>query len=156
MLRLAAVVVSLALPTAAAAAEYLEQVRSEVYQAAGDQAAIAARGKTCMARILAPGVQGGQLIVSDEGRDVIANNVLRYSSGMLTWEMRSRVVFEARDGRFRVTHEGIERFNDTGAQGWGPVGKWFGSGWKDAEVALQRVTAGVANCVTGGGAKDDF
>jgi hypothetical protein len=156
MLRLACAILILALPSAASAAEYLEQVRSEVYPAAGDQAAIAARGKTCMARILAPGVQGGQLIVSDDGRDVVASNVLRYSSGMLTWEMRSRVVFEARDGRFRVTHEGIERFNDTGAQGWYPVGKWFGSGWKDAEAALQRVSASLANCVAGGGAKDDF
>lgn len=152
--RAATAALFLALSTASAwAADYLSTVESEVFTTTGDTNAIAGRAKTCMARLLAPGVQGGQLFLSADGPVLVANNVLKYPDGLLQWTMRSRMTFEARDGRFRITHEGIERFNDQ-AGGWSPVGKWTGSGWKKAEATLQDVSSSVAACVKQDKSKD--
>jgi len=74
---------------------------------------------------------------------------------MLTWDLRSKVAIETRDGRFRITHTNIERFNDQG-RGWGGVGKWTGSGWQGAENALNRVSRELSRCMTQTGAADDF
>ena len=141
-------IASTAVGGAARAAEYLSEVKSEVYQTSGDQAAIARRAKGCFARKLAPGMQGGQLIVSDDGATIVANNVFDLAWGLgVRSPVRSKVTFEARDGRFRISHEAIEMFNDTGPIGWRPVGKWTGSPWKKVEGALQTVSSDVATCV---------
>lgn len=88
---------------------------------------------------------------------VVARNALSYPDGfLLVWQMRSRVTFEAREGRFRITHENIERLNEQ-AGGWTPVGKWRGSGWQKAEAALQAQSAEIAACVTSAtGSSDDW
>lgn len=132
----------------ALAPDYLTTVQSEVIEAQGTPAEIAARGERCMAQQLGSGREGGELIVSRdiEAGVVVSRNAVTYMDGLLQWQMRSRLTLEARDGRFRLTHSSIERFNDQ-AGGWSPVGKWWGSGWQKAEMALKATSAGVAECV---------
>ena len=133
---------------AASAAEYLTEITSEVYQAAGTPAELTAKANICMSRILVSGTEGGQVIVSSDPANgvVIANNVMSYQDGLLTWEARSKVTFEARDNRFRIQHTALERFNDQ-AGGWSPIGKWSMSGWETAQEAFEAVTAKIAGCV---------
>lgn len=139
--------------------DYLTLVQSPVYEAPGTPSDLARRGEICMARLLAGGRAGGQVIVSSDpaGGAVVATNAMEYRDGLLTWQMRSRVTFQARDSRYRIEHTSIERFNEQ-AGGWTPVGKWWGSGWVKAEDALKAVSTSIASCVTGpaGGAGDDW
>lgn len=139
-----------------AAPDYLTSVRSEPIEAAGTAAEIAARAETCIAQQLGSGAVGGDLIVSRDvaGGVIVARNAVDYMDGMMNWRLRSRLTLEARDGRFRIEHTSIERFNDQ-AGGWAPVGKWWGSGWGKAEQALKDVSQGVAACVQGQGRSAD-
>jgi len=130
------------------APDYLTEVQSETYQTQGTAAEITARADRCIAQQLGSGAAGGELIISKDmdGGTIVARNALSYRDGLLTWQMRSRVTFEAREGRFRIGHTAIERFNDQSG-GWSPVGKWRGSAWQKAESALVNVTVGIAECV---------
>lgn len=143
------IIAVIALMTSAGAPQdYLTSVVSPVYEVDGSPAEIASRGERCIAQNLAAGAVGGELIISRdiEGGTVIARNAVSYRDGLLTWQMRSRVTFTAREGRFRIEHSGIERFNDQSG-GWSPVGKWFGSGWSKAEDALKAQNERLSNCV---------
>ena len=147
----------IALVLALATPDYLTVVRSEPIPARGSVREIAARAEACMARGLAAGVAGGELIVSRdlEGGVVVARNAMEYRDGLLIWSMRSRVTVEVREGRFRISHENIERFNDQGG-GWSPVGKWWGSGWQKAESALADVSNDLGACITSAQSRDDW
>ena len=154
----------LAWPASSVRAEtqYLTEVTSDVYAQPGSPLELATKGATCIARNLAPGVQGGQLIVSDDRADgvIVANNVVRYSDGLLAWEIRSTFTFEAKADRFRIDQTKIERISDTHTMydarpdEWGPVGKWFGSGWSKAQDALVASADLVAGCVKSGAANN--
>ena len=146
-------VLALAAITAAPAmaAEYLTSVTSEVYQASGTSREIATRASTCISQHLAPGTTDAQLIISSDldGGVVVARNALEYGS-LPRWKVRSRFTLEARDGRFRIEQTTLERFNTnslTGAESWGPIGKWTGSGWKKAEATFAASATLVATCV---------
>lgn len=139
-------------PPVFAANEYLTSITSPVYPFEGEKDVTIARARTCMAQILASGVQGGQLIVSDGAGVIVANNVLSYPDGLMDWKLRSKLTFEARDGRFRIEQTAIERFNSS----WGGVGKWSGSGWKKAEAALMAVSTRLANCILSKNSKSDW
>lgn len=131
------------------APDYLTTVQSEVIEAVGTPAEIAARGEACIAQQLGSGTVGGELILSRDPANgvIVARNAIDYQDGFLRWNMRSRLTLEARDGRFRLTHTSIERLNDQ-AGGWVPVGKWRGSGWVKAEEALKSQSAELAACIT--------
>lgn len=129
----------------AIAADYLTEVTSEVYQATGTPREIATRANTCISQHLAPGTVDAQLIISCDldGGTIVARNAID-QGGLMRWQIRSRFTFEARDGRFRIEQTALERFN----QGrWGPIGKWAGSQWKDAEAAFTASADAVAQCV---------
>lgn len=138
-----------ALALAITAPEYLTTVESEVIATNGTASEIAARGEGCMAQQLGSGREGGELIISRDLASgvIVSRSAVTYPDGMLEWQMRSRLTLEARDGRFRLTHRSIERFNEQ-AGGWSPVGKWLGSGWRKAEDALKATSAGIAACIT--------
>lgn len=108
---------SVAIGTSANAQDYLTRIDSEVFQTTGSLPEIAGRAWTCIDQILASGVQGGQLNIRDNGATIVANNVSTYSASLVQWRIRSRVVFEARDGRFRIAHANPERFHDLRAVG---------------------------------------
>jgi hypothetical protein len=130
----------------AGAPEYLTRVDSAVFQAPKTANEIHERAKTCIAENLAPGAQGGQLIISDDGTTIVANSVIRFSAKMVPWTIRTRMILEAREGRFRISHTNIESFNEY-SRDWIGVGKWFGSDWKTVESSLQDVSTTLAQCV---------
>jgi hypothetical protein len=131
--------------TPALAAEYLTEVTSEVYQADGTPREIAQRANTCISQHLAPGTTDMQLIVSSdlENGVIVARNAVEYRDGLVQWQIRSTLTFEAREGRFRIAQRNLERFN----RSWGPIGKWSGSSWKKAEQAFLGPANAVAQCV---------
>jgi hypothetical protein len=140
----------------AAAAEYLTEVTSQVYQTQGTPREIAARAQTCIAQNLRPGMVGAPQIVSsdlDHGL-IVAQSALEYGS-LPVWKIRSRFTFEAREGRFRITQTGLEQFNEM-AGGWAGIGKWWGSPWKKAEAAFAASADTVARCVIAGPKHDDW
>lgn len=140
----------------AAAAEYLTEVSSQVYQTAGTPREIATRANTCIAQHLAPGTVDAQLIISSDLDNgiIVARNAVKYGS-LPEWQIRSRFTFEAREGRFRIVQTGLERFNDM-AGGWSPIGKWWGSQWKGAEKAYSASATAVAMCVMSGPKREDW
>ena len=149
----------LAVAALGSAPDYLTTVTSPVFDAPGRTAAqLAATANICMAQTLASGQEGGQLIVSSDPATgvVVSNNRMEYRDGLLMWQVRSRLTFEGRDGRFRLVHNGIERFNDQGG-GWTGIGKWRGAGWQKAEAAYTAISERVASCVLSQGeAGDDW
>lgn len=147
---------ALALASPAAAAEYLTEVTSQVYQVPGTPREIATRANTCIAQNLRPGTVNAQHIVSSDLDNgiIVAQNALRFGS-LPEWQIRSRFTFEAREGRFRISQTGLEMFNDM-AGGWGPIGKWWGSPWKKAEATFVASADAVARCVMAAPKRDDW
>lgn len=133
--------------TATVAADYLTEMPGQVFTATGDAATLGRQAKVCVGKQLSSGVAGGQVIQADDGTTIVAANAITYPDGLMRWNMRSRVTIETRDGRFRIGHAQIERFNDKFG-GWQPVGKWTGSGWAKAAAALQKTTDDLAHCIT--------
>ena len=144
------------LASPAAAAEYLTEVNSQVYQTSGTPREIATKASTCIAQHLRSGTVDAQQIVSSDldNGTVVAQSALRFGS-LPEWKIRSRFTFEAREGRFRISQTGIEMFNDM-AGGWGSIGKWWGSPWKKAEATFTVSAAAVAQCVMKGPKSDDW
>lgn len=134
--------------TSAAAAEYLTNVTSEVFQAAGTHDEIARRGQSCIAENIHAG-DGPVILSSDISAGIVtARNALEYGS-LPRWKIRSTFTFEAKDGRFRIVQTNIERFNDgaLGGPGWYGVGKWWGSESGRVEKELAATATAVAQCV---------
>lgn len=135
--------------------EYLTRVESQVYQAEGAPDDLARRARACMASILQAADDAGQVIVSEDTTSgvVVGSNALDYRDRFVPWRIRSRLTFEGREHRFRLTHTSIERHNDAalgtafGGSPWQGIGKWRGSGWQRAEQALVEVSSRVADCV---------
>jgi hypothetical protein len=145
------------LSASAHAAEYLTTVTSEVYQTNGTQSEIARRGQSCIARNI-HATDGQVILSSDRDAGVItAQNAFEYGS-LPRWQLRSTLTFEAKDGRFRIVHTNIERFNDAalGGAGWYGVGKWWGSDWKRVQKELTDRATAVAQCVMAPEKKDDW
>lgn len=144
--------------------DYLTEVVGPVHQAEGTPAELATRAQACITQIVATPPAGGSIILSSDPATgmVVAANALEYRDGLVPWQLRSRLTFEGRDGRFRLRHTAIERHNDQsfgaqalGASPWGPVGKWWGSGWQKAEQALVSVSTRVADCIAAPAASSD-
>ena len=156
MRRVVAVTVLAALASPAAAADYLTEVTSQVYQTPGTPKEIATRASTCIARNLRSGtVSAPQIVSSDlDNGLIVANNALRFGS-FPEWQIRSRLTFEAREGRFLISQTGLEMFNDM-AGGWNGIGKWWGSPWKKAEATFKASSDAVAACVIAGPKKEDW
>jgi hypothetical protein len=138
-----------------AAAEYLTEVTSQVYQAAGTPKEIATRAQTCIAQNLRSGtVNAPQIVSSDLDNGIIVAQSALETGSFPVWKLRSRFTFEAREGRFRITQTGLEWFNDTGSGAWLGIGKWWGSPWKKAEAAYAASADAVAQCVIAGPKKE--
>lgn len=142
------------LSTPASANEYLTSVASEVYRTTGTTREIAARAITCISQHLSPGTVDAQLIIGSDldGGTIVARNAID-QGGLMRWRLRSRFMFEARAGRFRIEQTALERFN----QGrWGPIGKWAGSQWRAAESAFAASGSDVAQCVMQDTGREDW
>lgn len=126
--------------------EYLTEIVRPVVERPGTAAEIASTARRCVAEHLGSGRAGGELIISDSDNIIVSRSALSYRDGLASWQVRSRFTVEARDGRFRVTQSGLERLNDA-AGGWGPIGKWWGSGWQKAEQAFNDSAQAVEACI---------
>jgi hypothetical protein len=157
MRSIAPVLLAVSLGSPAMAAEYLTSVTSEVFQTEGTHDEIARRAQSCIAQKL-HAANGPVILSSDpEAGIVTARNEFEYGN-LPRWKLRSTLTLEAKDGRFRMVHTNIERFNDgaLGGPGWYGVGKWWGSGSKRVEKELTDTAAAVAKCVMGREAKNDW
>jgi hypothetical protein len=176
------------LPLAALTKEpnYLDTIESPVFEATGTAQEIAKRAMLCIPRIVrndevtikdtattllgpvAPpeksrGVGGGQVIVSSdiESATIVANSRVDFPGTMgLGRNARSTITFQAKDGRFRITHSAIETLQkDSGITtnvGYTKQGKGWGSGWEKAQTALEGVSAKIADCVSKPAASTDW
>ena len=155
--RWGALIALAAVSSPVAAAEYLTEVTSQVYQVAGTPKEIATRAQTCIAQNLRSGtVNAPQIVSSDLDNGIIVAQSALETGSFPVWKLRSRFTFEARDGRFRITQTGLEWFNDTGGGAWLGIGKWWGSPWKKAEAAYTASADAVAQCVIAGPKKDTW
>lgn len=136
----------------AIAAEYLNEVESEVHQMDGVTAqAILEKAKTC-ASSFASNDQVRDILV-EAGTDsstLTSISRLQYTDALVGRELRSSMAVLAKDGRFKVRHTKIE-FHNVGPHAigpeWIPVGKWWGAGGKKAEQMLVQRSAEIANCI---------
>lgn len=128
---------------------FVERVESPVYEASGSPSELAGRAVTCMGEKLKPGVITAPTIVAQDlaaGR-VVANNAFEYGEGGWlgsTYRARSRMIFEAREGRFRIVHTEIEAliFSD-----WEPISEVNKRGAAAARAAMQAISDEIAACV---------
>src|SRR5690242_6103186 len=107
-----------ALLPAAATAENLDEVDSQVYTTTGTHQEIMARAATCVAQLMKPGRPDTPLILSrdDAAGVMVIVNYTTFSARMITWALHTKMTFEAKDGRFRIIHTGIEQTADVMGQ----------------------------------------
>lgn len=178
------VVVIAFFPCFAFGAEYLEKVESDVFEASGSKQEIAKRGKLCISSIVrneevrisdstastgplasageghSGGITGGDVFVDVdiEAGTITVNNRVDYTSKLLAHNIKSTMMFFVKDGRFKIQHANIEQVQKNTEYmhntGYMRVGKWWGSGWKDAEKALTDILSKVAECVINGPKED--
>jgi hypothetical protein len=144
------------------AGEYLDHYETQVFEAQGDHQAIAKRAVTCITQIVRPGLINAPTITSSdlESGTIVANNGFSYSFGLLGGverTARSTMTFQAKDGRFRITHTNIEQFasGQWGGNRWEPIFVAWGTGGKEARDALYQISSKVASCVTVAPAAND-
>lgn len=135
----------LAASTAASAVEYLTEVTSDVYQAPGmSTAQIVDRGLQCIksssrnaSEHVDPAVDGD-----------VAYGIVRieYSHRLVQNIVRVRASVAAREGRFKVAHTDIERYNEL-ARGYIGVHTGFGGGSDKVREVLADHSARIAECI---------
>ncbi len=150
------VVIVMFFPCYVMATEYLEEVESGVYETTGSKQDIAKKGKLCIAKLVSndevkiadasdsSDVAGVDLFVDVdlENGTVMANNRVDYRRMLLTYNVKSLLIFMAKDGRFKIKHTNIKNVQkDTGSwknSGYTRVAKVAGTGWKSAKKLLIR------------------
>ena len=157
---LAAAVVLLA--TSAGAAEYLDTVQSSIFEAPFDHKVLSRRAAICLSQNA--GISGQTMQTDIDGGTVVGASLFSYSSGGIPWSVKSTLTFEAKDGRFRLTHSNLAQkqggpaipeswsilsgsVNQSAEGGWIRVGKWSFSGYKKVEGAAQAMSQRIATCV---------
>ena len=134
-----------ALPAAAAPGP------SEVYEAPGlGREAITRRALVCIPKFATSGLTTAPTIISSdpEAGFVQAHNVFK-AVGFAVPTSRSTITFEAKDGRFRISH--------------GDLAVMIGARWADANHPskgtishLRGQSFQIANCIQQGPVSDDF
>ncbi len=135
-------------------ATYLDSVESPVFETNGNHQDLTKRAMTCIAQIVKPGFTTAPTIITSdpEAGTVVANNAFTYYYGPLLpveYRARSTLTFQAKDGRFRIVHTSIEKFNDTAGLGigWERIGTWRFSGGDEAKLAIDAISQSIATCV---------
>lgn len=145
------------------AADPLDRVESEVFTTNGTAAQITLKAKGCMAEILKNDNVGNSTtenLFSYAGEDkLVATARIEYMYLLLRRSVQSKYIFEAKDGRFRITETdiGYKIVETTGTLAWGssvnsksghmPVVKVWGTGYEEVEAQLQAVNTKIADCV---------
>ena len=156
-----AMVIALAAPSSVfAETKYLERIESPVYETAGDHQAITKRGIICVTQILRPGIINAPTITSsdvDIGL-IVSNNAFTISNFLYSENVRTTLTFEAKDGRFRITHGNIEYFQDIKGITADWKRPWIGKGSNAAkiEATAQSISENIAKCVMEATKKSDW
>ena len=146
-----------------ALADVIEKVETEVFTTSGTAAQITAKGKGCMAEILKNDNIGNsttQNLFSYTGDDkLVATARFEYIYLLLRQSLQAKYIFEAKDGRFRITNTdiGYKQVKTSGTLGWGasvesstshqPIAKVWGTGYEEAESQLLGMDKKIAECV---------
>ena len=144
-------------------ADVIEKVETEVFTTSGTAAQITAKGKGCMAEILKNDNIGNsttQNLFSYTGDDkLVATARFEYIYLLLRQSLQAKYIFEAKDGRFRITNTdiGYKQVKTSGTLGWGasvesstshqPIAKVWGTGYEEAESQLLAMDKKIAECV---------
>ncbi len=108
------------------------------------------------------GLHGGETFIDIdiESGSIVANNRVNYRSKFLAYNVKSKLKFLAKDGRFKIRHTNIQYVQkNTGYShnsGYMDIAKVWGTGWKDAVKALNGVSAKVAKCVQNNEQEEDW
>ncbi len=118
------VVLALAASSAAAAPTvYLSTVESPVYDARGSVEALSRKANVCIAQLVSSGLTTAPTILSSDPVSgvIVARNTFEYHETVwgspLYQTARTRLTFEAREGRFRLSHSDIQVLNGD----WRPI-----------------------------------
>ena len=163
MKRIALMTGLVALSLSAFGADLVEKVETEVFTTSGTAAQITAKGKACMAEILKNDNIGNsttQNLFSYTGDDkLVATARFEYVYLLLRQSLQAKYIFEAKDGRFRITNTdiGYKQVKTNGVLGWGasvesstghqPIAKVWGTGYEEAESQLLAMDNKIAECV---------
>jgi hypothetical protein len=152
MARAPALIVALAI-AAPGAARAMEEVHSvqEVFPAEGqDHQTLAKRALVCIPKFATSGLTTANTIVSSdvEAGFVQARNAWK-GSGMFGLNYRTTITFEAKDGRFRISHGEFEVATDRSAYS---AMNYPGGALLDMRNQSTRIAA----CVISGPVSDDF
>jgi hypothetical protein len=99
------------------------------------------------------GISGGNVFVDIdiENGTITANNRVNYSAAFISRNVKSTIVFQAKEGRFKINHSAIEYLQKSTGNlhnsGYMRIAKAWGTGWSDAEEALKVVTDKIATCI---------
>lgn len=134
----------------AASTAAAEPLVSDVYETPGDAAAITRRATTCLAKNVTSGLTTADTIVTSDPESgvVIARNAFILPGALGDSRARSEITVEAKPGRFRITHDKIERLL---------AGRWVDlPPRKMAKTMLEGATFRLVSCVQKGPVGDDF
>ena len=151
----------------ALSADLLDKVETEVFKTNGSAVEITIKAKACMAEILNNGKVGSttlQNLFSFTGDDkLIATARFEYTYMLLRKSLNAKYIFEAKEGRFRITNTdiGYKQLKTNGLLAWGStvespaeaavghdsIAKIWGTGWEEAESQLLAMDNKIAECV---------
>lgn len=135
----------LAVPITASAADYLAEIVSDVHQAEGMTAdQIVRRGLQC--------IKSASHNASESVEPAVDGNVaygivrIEYSHRLVQNIIRARASVVAKEGRFKVSHTDIERYNEL-AHGYIGVHTGFGGGSDKVREVLVDHAARIVECI---------
>jgi hypothetical protein len=155
-MRYAWIALLLLVPNSVHGVEYLDEIESEVYQTTGTIKDISQKAKTCIAQIVTTSA-GHELFldVNIDSGTITANNVAPYTAMLVGYKLKGKLLFTAKENRFRMRHTNIQTVANAGDD-YFRLGKWAGSGWKNALKALQDQSAKIAKCVQAEPKKEEW
>ncbi len=151
------------LATHSFAADILDKVESPIFQKPGTPEQLIARAKVCIAETVKSDAGGNTatanpITIATEDK-IIANSRFEYTHRLLRHSAKSKIILEAREGRFKITHTeiGYKQVATTGVLAWGAsrndseghiqLAKVWGTGWEELERQLQDLSKKIADCV---------
>lgn len=160
----AAVALALALTSSgnALARDYLEEVKSPVFEATGDHGALTRRAAACFAKL--GGVASQNLLTDPDGGTVVGSTLFPITEMGVPWSAKGTLTIEAKDGRFRMgftdllhkqggpaTQPKFSLFSGSVDQsadgGWMRVAKQRFGGADKVEAGAQALAVKIADCV---------
>ncbi len=91
-----------------------------------------------------------------ESGQLIANSVAPYTAALLTYLARSKITFEAKEGRFRVIQTDMATARADGKADYLPLVAVWGTGWEKATKALNTKVEAFISCIASPPSESDW